>query len=392
MFVGRERELESLEQAFAANRFEMAILYERRRIGKTFLISKFIENRPAIFFTAQEVNDRTNLDLFTRRVCGFFNLPADGLQFRSWGGAFDFIADRAKEQRFVLALDEFPYACAANTALPSILQVAIDHRFLHTKLFLILCGSQVSFMEREVLGHKSPLFGRRTMEMRLDGFDYVDTAKMLPGYSREDWVKFFACVGGTPHYLAQVDPRLSFENNIKRLYFRSSGYLYGEPLMLLQQELREPALYNAIIGAVAGGASRLNDIVLRVGEEKTKVMKYIATLVDLRILIREYPFGEDPAVSRKGIYRVADSCFYFWYRFVLPNRSEIENGLGEMVADERVLPLEPMSTFVGKPAFEDICVQYLWRLAAKRHLQFLPTQSGRWWGMTRRRRQRPTSM
>lgn len=358
----------------------MAILYGRRRIGKTFLISKFIENKPAIFFTAQEVNDSTNLALFTRRVCGFFTLPADGLQLKSWEGAFDFIAERAKEQRFVLAFDEFPYACAANTALPSMLQAAIDHGFLYTKLFLILCGSQVSFMEREVLGYKSPLFGRRTMQMRVDGFDYVDTAKMLPGYSYEDWVKFYACVGGTPHYLAQVDPRLSFERNIKSLYFRNSGYLYGEPLMLLQQELREPALYNAIIGAVAGGASRLNDIVLRVGEEKTKVMKYIATLVDLHILVREYPFGENPAASRKGIYRIADSCYYFWYRFVFPNRSEIENGLGEMVADERVLPVEPLSAFVGKPAFEDICLQYLRRLAAKRQLPFLPTQSGRWWG------------
>ncbi len=380
MFVGRERELESLNRAFASDRFEMAIVYGRRRIGKTFLISRFIEDKPALFFTAQEVNDRTNLDLFTRRVCEFFNLPTDGLQFRSWDGAFEFIAERAKEQRVVLALDEFPYACAANTALPSILQIAIDHRFLHTKLFLILCGSQVSFMEREVLGYKSPLFGRRTMQMRIDGFDYIDTAKMLPGYGKEDWVKFYACVGGTPHYLAQVDPSLSFEDNIKSLYFHSSGYLYGEPLMLLQQELREPALYNAIIGAVAGGASRLNDIVLRVGEEKTKVMKYITTLVDLHILTREYPFGEDPDVSRKGIYRIADSCYYFWYRFVFPNRSEIENGLGDVVADERVLPAEPLSAFVGRPAFEDVCLQYLRRLSAERQLPFLPTQSGRWWG------------
>lgn len=363
-----------------SDRFEMAILYGRRRIGKTFLISKFIENKPAIFFTAQEVNDRTNLELFTRRVCEFFGLPADGLQFRSWDSAFEFIADRAKEQRLVLALDEFPYACAANTALPSILQAAIDHRLRHTKLFLILCGSQVGFMEREVLGYKSPLFGRRTMQMRIDGFDYIDSSKMLPHYGHEDWVKFYACIGGTPHYLAQVDPRLSFEDNIKNLYFRSSGYLYGEPLMLLQQELREPALYNSIIAAVAGGASRLNDIVLRVGEEKTKVMKYVATLVGLHILTREYPFGENPAVSRRGIYRIADSCYYFWYRFVLPNRSAIENGLGEMVADERVLSSEPLSTFVGKPAFEDICLQHMRRLSLKQMLPFTPTEFGRWWG------------
>jgi AAA+ ATPase superfamily predicted ATPase len=307
-------------------------------------------------------------------------LPHDGLMFTSWNAAFEYIADRSKEQQFVLAFDEFPYACAANKSLRSILQNVIDHHLKETRLFLILCGSQVSFMEKEVLGYKSPLFGRRTMQIQLGGFDYLDASKMLSGFIHEDIIKFYSCIGGTPYYLAQIDPDLSFEDNIKQLYFRNSGYLYYEPLMLLQQELREPAMYNSIISAIAAGASRLNDIVMRVGEEKTKVVKYIRTLIDLRILEREYPFDDNPETSRKSIYRITDACYYFWYRFVFPYRSKIENGLGALIADQEVLTTQILSSFIGKPAFEDICQQYLKRLNMMQKLPFLATRFGRWWG------------
>ncbi len=380
MFVGRERELQDLNDAYRSGRFQAVILYGRRRIGKTYLISKFIENKPAIFFTAQEANDKINLELFTQKICAFFGLPRDGLSFNTWNAVFEYLADRAAEKQFVLALDEFPYACAANKSLRSVLQNAIDHRLKDTGLFLILCGSQISFMEKEVLGYKSPLFGRRTMQMQLHGFDYLDAAKMLPGYSFEDIIKCYACIGGTPHYLAQVDTSLSFDDNLKHLYFRNTGYLYSEPLMLLQQELREPAMYNSIISAIAAGASKLNDIVMRVGEEKTKVVKYIRTLMELRILSREYPFDEDPETSRRSLYRITDACYHFWYRFVFPNRSEVENGLGAIVADHDVLTTQTLSTFIGKPAFEEICLQYLKRLNLIEQLPFLATAFGRWWG------------
>lgn len=155
-------------------------------------------------------------------------------------------------------------------------------------------------MENEVLGYKSPLFGRRTAQFKLEGFDYYDAARMLEGFCDEDKIRLYSCIGGTPHYLVQVSPHETFEENIQRLYFDISGYLYNEPMMLLQQELREPAMYNSIISVIARGASRLNEIATGISEESSKVNKYLQTLINLQIVRKVYPFGEDPGGQPAG--------------------------------------------------------------------------------------------
>jgi uncharacterized protein len=379
MFIGRDRELKTLNDLYAQATFQMVVIYGRRRIGKTTLITQFIKGKPAIFFTAQEANDIINLAEFSKKIYSFFDLPISTGRFQSWNDAFDFIGRKAKDQQFILVFDEFPYATAENKALKSVLQNSIDHMLKDSGLYLIICGSQVSFMESEVLGYKSPLFGRRTAQIMLDGFDYYDAAKMLKEYCNEDKVKFYSSFGGTPHYLAQINHSQSFEENITRLYFDISGYMYNEPVMLLQQELREPAMYNSIIGAIAAGASRLNDISIKLGEETTKVSKYIKTLIDLNILDKEYPFGEDIGSSRKGIYKLADNSYNFWYRFVFPSRPEIESGNGDLVAAGVVLT-EQLLSYIGKPPFEDICRQYLIRHNRRGDLPFTATSFGKWWG------------
>ena len=219
MFIGREQELQFFEEKYNAPGGQLVVLYGRRRIGKTTLISEFISDKPAIFFTAAEVNDALNLQVFSGMVYGFFDMPQSAGAFENWNKAFDFLAEKAKTCRFVLAFDEFSYAANANRALKSVLQAAIDHEFKQTGLFLILCGSQIGFMENEVLGYASPLFGRRTAQIKLEGLDYYDSGKMIPGFSNEDKVKFYACIGGTPHYLSQVKQNESFSENIKRLFF-----------------------------------------------------------------------------------------------------------------------------------------------------------------------------
>jgi AAA+ ATPase superfamily predicted ATPase len=379
LFVGRENELKSLGKLYDENGFQMVVVYGRRRIGKTALISKFISDKPAIFFTAQELNDVLNLREFSKKIYNFFQMPETVGAFDSWISAFEFLAEKAKQQRFILVIDEFPYAAYANRSLKSILQTAIDHSFKNTGLFLMLCGSHMGFMENEVLGYKSPLFGRRTAQIKLDGFDYYDAGKMLNSFSNEDKLKIYACVGGTPHYLAQVKGDESFEENIKRLYFESSGYLYNEPMMLLQQELREPAIYNAITQAIAGGASRLNEISTKIGEDSPKVSKYLQTLVNLQIVRKVYPFGENPQNSRKGIYQINDNCYNFWYRFVFNNKPEIESGNGDIIADTEVFGKE-LSAYIGKIPFENICLQYLQRTNKSRKLPFVATTFGSWWG------------
>ena len=378
MFVGRKNELATLNKLYEEKTFQMIVLYGRRRIGKTSLITEFITDKPAIFFTAQEINDTLNLSRFSKIIYRFFNLPDTTGAFAGWNEAFEFLAAKAKNQQFVLAIDEFPYAAAANRSLKSILQEAIDHGFKNTGLFLILCGSHIGFMENEVLGYKSPLFGRRTAQIKLEGFDYYDAGKMLESFKNEDKLKFYACVGGTPHYLSQIKAAESFEENIKRLFFEISGYLYNESMMLLQQELREPAMYNSIIAAIAGGSSRLNEIATKIGEDSPKVNKYLQTLVNLQIVQKIYPFGDNPQNSRKGIYRIEDNYYNFWYRFVFPNRPEIESGSGDFVFE--TVSGEGLSTYIGKPPFETVCLQYLQRANRNKTLPFTATSFGSWWG------------
>jgi len=379
MFVGRENELMALNKLYEEKCFHMVVLYGRRRIGKTTLISEFIKGKPAIFFTAQEANDKMNLERFSKSVYKYFDIPESTGMFANWNDAFDFLYTKAKECQFILAFDEFPYAASANRALKSILQTAIDHKLKNTGIFIVLCGSQVGFMENEVLGYKSPLFGRRTAQIMLEGLDYFDAGKLLGQFSNEDKIKLYSCIGGTPHYLAQVKPGESFEENIKRLYFEKTGYLLGEPMMLLQQELREPAMYNSIITTIAGGASRLNEIATKIGEDSPKVSKYLSTLINLQIIRKIFPFGENSQNSRKGIYLIADNCYSFWYRFVFPNKHEIDTGSGDLLAESEVFG-ERLSAYLGKPPFETICLQYLIRANRAKKLPFLCTGFGSWWG------------
>ena len=378
MFVSRTHELSVLQKLYDRDVFQMIVMYGRRRVGKTTLINEFIKDKPAIFFAAQEANERLNLQMFSEKVYGFFGLPETTGIFSNWNDAFMFIAEKAKTQKFILAIDEFPYIAQSNKSVKSILQNIIDHELLPTKLYLILCGSQIGFMENDVLGHKSPLFGRRTAQFKIEGFDYYDAAKMLKPASDEDKIKYYACMGGTPHYLAQIDTSLPFEENIKELFFLPQGYLYSEPLMLLQQELREPAMYNSIIAAIATGSSRLNEISTKIGEETSKSIKYIKTLTDLKILYRANPFGDNPERSKKSIYMISDNCYRFWYKYVFLHKTGIETGAGEEIADSLVFP--ELSAFVGKPVFEDVCKQYLIRQNNKRALPFLCTDFGIWWG------------
>ena len=378
MFIGREAELAALEKSYSRDKFQMVVMYGRRRVGKTTLVSEFIKDKPAILFSAKEISEKMNLQSFSETLYRFFGLPASAGAFAGWDAAFDFIAEQAVTKKFILAIDEFPYAANASPSLTSTMQHIIDHKLRHTGLFLLLCGSQIGFMESEVLGYKSPLFGRRTAQIELGGLDYYDAAKMLPDTTAEDKIKYYATFGGTPHYLAMVDTRMSFEENVKELYFAPQGYLFTEPTMLLKQELREPTVYNSILTAIATGSSRLNEISTKIGENTSKTIKYIKTLMGLKLVHRVYPFGDNPERSRKCIYQLSDNCFRFWYRYVFPHTQAVETGTGPQLADTHVFP--DMSAFVGKPAFEEICKQYLIRRNKLEELPFLALTYGTWWG------------
>ena len=384
MFVGREKELRTLERMYGKPGFRMAVVYGRRRVGKTTLIDRFAEGKPTLYFTAQQKSSVQNLVQFSRAAYTAFGLPEDTGSFRDWSAAFSFVCEMAKKRAdssatpFLFVFDEFPYAAESDPALPSALQIAIDHGFSGTNVRMVLCGSNEGFMESEVLGRKSPLYGRRTLQMRLRPFDCFDAARILPGLAPDAWVRYYATFGGTPYYLAQIDLAASYEENVKELLFDTSGLLYEEPLMLLRQELREPALYNSILDAIGSGETVPKRIGERAGVAAGSLGRYLKTLVDLGLVRRDVPFGENPATSRKGLYSIADPFFAYWYAFVSKSVGAIESGAGAAAAQKTAFG-QALSTYEGKQ-FEAVCLQWLIRQNAAGELPFLASSFGRWWG------------
>lgn len=378
MFVGRDVELAGLERLYSTKGFQMVVVYGRRRIGKTTLIDEFVKGKKVFYFTAQQRSSALNLAAFSRVVYEYFNMPLSTPSFADWSTALEFIAESAKRDRIVFVFDELPYAARTEPSLPSALQVAIDHHFKSTNVFMVLCGSNEGFMESKVLGRKSPLYGRRTGQIHLSAFDYLDAAKMLGKMPETDLVQYYATFGGTPYYLSQVDSGASYEENVRSLMFEKIGLLYEEPLMLLRQELREPSLYNSILSAVAAGATEPANIASKAGVEANSVGKYLKTLMGLGLVERKVPYGENPTRSKRAIYVIVDPFFAFWYCFVEPNIGAVELGAGNAIA-KQVCAGQALPTFVGKQ-FERVTLQWLARQNAAGALPFLATSFGSWWG------------
>lgn len=283
----------------------------------------------------------------------------------------------------VLVLDEFPYLATINPALLSELQHLIDHVLKEGKLFLVLCGSYMGFMEKEVLGSKSPLFGRRTGQLHMKLFDYKTSCEFLDGFDKEEKLLLYGAFGGTAMYLEQIWQKQSVKENIVNIFLKPTGYLYDEPLLLLRQEVHEPGIYCAIIEAIAGGASRSNDIATKTGESAAKCLKYVNTLCELGILYKDTPFGEK-ASSRKTIYCISDLMFRFWYRYVSSNKTLLETDAQEIVWKRRIEP--DLSHYMGH-VFEIVSRDYLLRKNREGSLPILFTGIGRWWGTDPKTRQ-----
>lgn len=375
IFIGREKELAELNDLYAQNKFQLFVLYGRRRVGKTTLLNEFCKNKPSIFYSAEQSNSKLNLEKFSKLVFDFYR--EDTLEpFSSWENALTYINERQKDNRLILVIDEFPYLVKKNRALLSELQHLIDHKLKNSNLFIVLCGSYMGFMEKEVLGSKSPLFGRRTGQLHMKPFSYQTSIQFLDGFSNEDKLKLYGAFGGTPLYLQQVNNNDSFEDNIKKAFLRVTAYLYEEPLLLLRQEVQEPGVYSAIIEAIASGYTKANEISTKVGEDSAKCIKYIQTLCELGILYKETPFGEKES-SRKSIYGISDLMFRFWYRYVFANRTLIETGAQQAVWEKRIEP--DYNSYMGI-VFEKVCADYLISQNADGKMPILFTSIGRWWG------------
>ena len=352
MFIGRERELAALNKLYASDKFEFVVIYGRRRVGKTALISRFIEDKNAIYFMGVESNAKQNLENFSKSILSFHTGMEAETSFLSFQAALEYVFKLSEKERIILAIDEYPYVARSSKSLASTIQLLIDQYKDTSKLMLILCGSSMSYMEDHVLAYKAPLYGRRTAQMKILPFDFEETCYYFKNFTDEEKAYVYGIVGGTPQYLLQMSDKLSIEDNIKNTFLNP----------------------NSAITAIATGASRMSEISGKVGESTNICSAYVKNLISLGIIEKETPYGEK--ASRKAIYSIADNMFRFWYRFVPENNSIIARGAADL-AYKRIEPY--LSDYMGK-VFEEICKQYLWKqlLSGECPVEF--SSLGRWWG------------
>ena len=374
MFIGRERELASLTQLYHSDKFEFVVLYGRRRVGKTALINHFIDGKKAIYFTGVESNAKQNLENFSKSIFEYASGIEAETSFASFQAAIETVFRLSENERIILAIDEYPYVARSSKSLASTLQLLIDRYKDRSRLMLLLCGSSMSYMEDHVLAYKAPLYGRRTAQIKLQSFGFEEVCRYYGNFTAEEKALAYGIVGGTPQYLLQMNDRLSIEENVKNTYLNPTSSLYEEPTNLLKQEVREPAIYTAIITAIATGASRMSEISTKVGEDTNVCSTYLKNLVALGIVQKETPYGEK--ASKKSIYSIDDNMFRCWYRFVPENASMIARGAADLVY-KRIEPHLP--AYMGK-VFEEICRQYLWKLLLSGQSPVEFTSLGQWWG------------
>lgn len=374
MFYCREAELRTMNNRYKKDRFECIVIYGRRRVGKTALINEFCKGKPTVYFSALNASSQENLEALSKAIYTCQNPDStSNPTYRSYEDALEAITEMAMEKRLVFVIDEYPYLAKAEKSISSRLQHIIDHSWQDSRIYLILCGSSMSFMEYQVLGYESPLYGRRTAQFKIQALTYREITEFHPELKAADQALLYGVTGGIPHYINKLDVESDLDEALLENLFSTSSYLFEEPENLLKQELREPAIYNSVISAIAAGASRSNEISTKVGVESGVCAKYLKVLLDLGILKKETPITEKS--GKKTIYVIDDNFFRFWYRFVPRNMSVISAGRMHPVYEQAVKRFYP--DYMGL-VFEKMCQEYLLRYA--KDLPILLSNVGQWWG------------
>lgn len=385
MFIGRKAELEFLENQYRDENGRLVVIYGRRRVGKTETLREFCKDKPHVFYSCTQNTDGKQLAKFSKEIL-HEDIPAKRYisEFTNWESAFRSIADLPYgDKKKLIVIDEFPYMCKGNKSIPSILQNLWDGELKDKNVMIILCGSAMSFIEKELLAEKNPLYGRATGIYKMEPMGFYDASQFFPDYSDRDKVLAYSVLGGIPHYLKQFRPDLSLGENIKKNILTKGCVLYSEVEFLLHQELRETPVYNSIIEAVALGNTKLNEISQRsLVDDTAKTGVYLKNLIELGIVEREFSVDaglKEMANSSRGIYHLADQFFRFWYTFVFTNYSQLEDGDVDGVYSYVIEPA--LQEFASFP-FEDICKEFLRCKQRDNELPFRYHKMGRWFGKT----------
>ena len=380
IFIGRKKELKLLEELYNSQKFEMLILRGRIKVGKSYLLNHFSKKyqNNTVFFTADKSAEKSNVKSFCEELNNVLKFGTFLNSFETWKDVFSFFKDIELKQRLVIIIDEFTYLHSSNPAFDSILQNAIDRVLKQKNVFLILCGSEVSTIEDIIDDSTKPLYGRKTVELKLEPFSYLEAKEFFPKYSNEEALTVYSILGGTPLYLSLFDDSLSIRENIIKNCLSTTGYLFNEVENLLRMELKETSFYKNIMLAINLGASNLNTIRDKVGEDSAKISKYISVLINLGYIKKEIPCGEKDRI-RNTLYSISDNYFAFYFAFIFKHRNILNGFISPEIFYEKEITNEKLNAFIGK-RFEDICKAYLKQQFYLGKMPFYPQEIGRWWG------------
>ncbi len=377
MFVNRTSELKTLESEYQKKSATFTVIYGRRRVGKTALISEYIQDKNHIYLYATEGNIGEQLRGFTKQIKKFVAPElAKHLVFDSFADAFEFLAGLKFDSKLVLVIDEYQNLCKLQQGFSSELQRVWDLYLSSADIHLILCGSVLSMMHSEVLAYNAPLYGRRTTNIHLKTLHFQYISSFLPTVNREEMMNIYASFGTIPKYLNEYGSNQSFVENIKNKILDKNAYLYSEGNFLLKQELSDAGTYFAILESISKGNTKVGSIASNLSKPSTYLTPYLQKLLELDILIKEVPITEtNPLKSKLGRYKIKDKFLNFWFYYVYKNYNYLEVNQIDVVLDE--LKLNFNDRFVSF-AFEDYVLEDM-LLHHEKYFSFRPHKIGRWW-------------
>lgn len=385
-FIGRNSEIKVLEKEYERES-GFVVVYGRRRVGKTTLIKEFIKNKKALYFLATEEMEKGNMNRFADVLAEHTNQPfLKNANFTDWESLFKVFASYKPEEKKIIVIDEFQYLVNVNSAFPSIFQRIWDEVLKEHNVMVILCGSLISRMLTHVLSYSSPLYGRRTAQIRLSPLKFVDLLKnqlqkevQNPKelQSFEELVETYAITGGVPKYFEFFDNRKGLMENIKEEILSTNGFLYEEPIFLLEKEVRELVSYFTIIKSLAAGNHKVSQLAGDLQLSSSTLSPYLKTLMDLDLVEKRVPITEkQPEKSRKGLYFIKDHFIEFWFRFVYAYKGELE-------LENRAYVVEKLNkNFIDNHVsfvFEDISRDVLAMLCKDGEIPFTPSKIGAYW-------------
>ncbi len=374
--IDRKNEWNTLVHEYNRKDAAFVVVYGRRRVGKTTLVSHFLEGKRSISFLATQENETQNRNMFQQTVAETLqNELLKSVILERWEPIFDVIADAAsKEERLVLFIDEFQYLGKANSSFPSILMRIWDEKLKNKNIMLIVCGSLIRMMTDQLLNYNSPLYGRRTAQIRMKQIPFEYYVEFMPERSKDELVQRYAVTGGVPKYIELFEDHENIYDAIETNILNPNAFLYAEPEFLLQNEVSEVGHYFSILKVIAAGNQKLDSMASALEEKKTSLSSYLKTLAELDIIEREVPITEEnPEKSKKGRYRIKDNFIKFWFQFVFPYRGMLEAGRTDYVLEK--IQAHFIDNHVSY-VYEDVCKEQIWQMNGER---FNVNRVGRYW-------------